>query len=203
MTQAQARHRTHHRILYLVRMSDSDEETPSGVTATPTGLPPAPATAAVRALASEVVDEIAQLGSTLKQPSGQVNLDEVASQARRIAGQAAGLPAEFSRAANALTQDFRSSAAKFARTVPTPSEVAATVYAAQVPKIVVESPLLFGLFVPPPQWPPPVQSVQNVLRSASIPAALVGGLLAFCIFVWCLALLALPLIMPLLVLLAP
>jgi predicted acylesterase/phospholipase RssA len=133
--------------------------------------------------ASEVVSLASELGSTLKRGDG-VRIDDLSDKARRMVDTASCLPSEVGRAACGLRDDLRHT---WNSSVPTPREVAATVYRAEVPAIVAQSPLLLGLFVPPPEWPARPQTVGALLRGATLPAAIVGGALAFALFVLCIA----------------
>lgn len=160
----------------------------------------------VRAIAQDVVDSVSALGSSIKQ-GDTVKLDAVAKDVSKIVDGLQALPKEAGREAMQAAVDFRQEITQTAATlrsaVPTRAQVGKAIYSAEVSSHVIQSPLLLGLFVPPPEWPPQPYTVRALLRNATIPAFLVGGALSFAIFVLVLLALLTPLLMPFVVLLAP
>ena len=145
----------------------------------------------------DAAEAAATLVSTLRGSGDEpVQIEAVVSQAKELAG-ATGAAAKAAR-----THVFQA-AQSFAKEIPTPREVAQTVSQAELPVHFVHAPTLFGLFVPPPQWPPRRHTVGSFLRASTLPAAVFAGFTALVVGSTVVAVAVLPLLVPLVMVLAP
>ena len=133
------------------------------------------------------------LASSLKQENDEpVKLEEVMQTAKQLMG-----------ATKAAAVVAREQAAQLVSAVPTAREVAATVSQAELPMQFVHAPFLFGLFVPPPQWPPRTHTVSSFVRAATLPVGIVLVVSALGLGVLVVLLAALPLLVPVLFVCTP
>ena len=86
----------------------------------------------------------------------------------------------------------------------TTNQIATTISNAELPaKFVQAPPFLFGLFVPPPRWPPRRHTVATFIRAAWLPIAIVVGVVSLCVGLFVVLMVILPLLLPLLLLMLP
>ena len=152
------------------------------------------ASVAGRAVTDEnVIAKATDLAKALK-TGESVNLRDVIEQA-----------SEIKDLASLQVQELKDTAKAFVETIPNINELAATVTNAQLPVDVIKatSPWLFGLFVPPPQWPPRFLTVATFLRSMVFPIAVAATFGAFAVGASVCALVALPFVASILLFLLP
>eukprot|EP00316_Scyphosphaera_apsteinii_P011485 CAMPEP_0119305014 /NCGR_PEP_ID=MMETSP1333-20130426/6104_1 /TAXON_ID=418940 /ORGANISM="Scyphosphaera apsteinii, Strain RCC1455" /LENGTH=719 /DNA_ID=CAMNT_0007308011 /DNA_START=141 /DNA_END=2300 /DNA_ORIENTATION=+ len=156
----------------------------------------------LREKASGVVATATALAAMLKREK-TVKLDDVCTKAMQLVDHAADFRSEVTSVANDLRHEIAQNAAAFRDAVPTVCEVANTVKRAEVPTFITQSPLLFGLFVQPPQWPPARISVASFPRRMSMPLAFITVIGVLLLGASTLSILILPFFLPLLMLLVP
>lgn len=154
------------------------------------------ASVGVRAIANDVTEAVSSLGSSL-QKTEPVKLDELTRDLSKIVDGFSALPKE-------LRHEINSTKDAFVQGIPKASQVRSAIYEAEVSSSIVQSPMFYGLFEPPPRWPQRPMNVRTLLHIATIPVALSGVAMLFTAFLIGLLLCTLPLLAPLLVpLLAP
>ena len=141
------------------------------------------------------------LASALKpEVDKPIKLEDLTDKAQAVIGasQAAA------KAARASVTEILTTAQTLVDTIPTTNQIATTISNAELPaKFVQAPPFLFGLFVPPPRWPPRRHTVATFIRAAWLPIAIVVGVVSLCVGLFVVLMVILPLLLPLLLLLLP